>query len=554
MKLSLPSFRSIFPSRETAAERAAWLDDAVRGATQRAHAHYLAEARTAQRSFAAAETPAWTDSWPTRAAPINDDLARQLPTLRARARDMARNNEWAIGYLLQLDDNVLGETGIRLQMRLKRGDGEQDTGTNDLLEAGWRLWGKECEVSGMSWREVETMALASLPQDGELLYRLCHGAGRFGFQIQMLDPALLDVSLHRDYGGNRVRMGIEITNDGKPVAYWLRMAKTGDGPSDLVSIGRHVRIPAEQIRHFFVKREPGQLRGYPWLSGGARRLWLLNDFEESAAVASSNAAKRQGFFITKDGEAPSGLADTIISSVLDSAKASGKVLTPDEIKAITAAAEKYTTTVPGQFDSLPHGTEFQSFESKWPDVDAGGYVKQHLRGWTAARGASYVSLGNDLESVNYSSARVGIVSEREHYKTIQGMLKNWLHAEVFPLALPYIVLATPALKVARIESYQAAATWQPRRWAGIDPLKEAAADEINLRLKLTSRRRRILERGEDPDEIAREVAEEEKLYGPLDQENMPRPQSDEDEDGQGTQKKTRMRAPLVAVRGMNQGD
>ncbi len=545
----------LFTPRESAAERAAWLDNAVRGAAAQVQGQYLADVRSARRRFEAAETPAWTESWPTSGAAINEDLARQLPTLRARSRGMARNNEWAIGYLIQLDDNVLGEAGIRYQSRLKRRDETPDTDTNNRLEAAWTLWGKDCEVSGLSWREVESLALAGLAQDGELLYRLRPGAGAFGFQIQLLDPALLDVSLHRDFGGNRVRMGIEITDDGKPVAYWLRMARTGDGPSDLLTVGRHVRIPAEQIRHRFLRREVGQLRGYPWLSGGARRLWLLKDFEEAAAVASSNAAKRQGFFVSPTGEAPKGFADTIVSSVLESAKVSGKVLTPDEIQALTAAADKYATTVPGQFDTLPDGYDFRPFESKWPNIQADSYIKQQLRGWASARGSSYVSVGNDLESVNYSSARVGIVGEREHFKTVQGLLKAWLHAEVFAAVLPYLVLQTPALKMERLATYQAAITWQPRRWAGIDPTKEATANEINLRLKLTSRRRIILERGEDPDEIAAEVATEEALYGALDAENTPRPLDPADPDGDASEdakapaKKSISRVPLAAVRG-----
>ncbi len=538
-------FSRFFGSRETAAARAAWLDNAVRGAAAQVQGQYLAEMRHAQRSFEAAETPAWTESWPTHAAAINEDLARQLPTLRARARGMARNNEWAIGYLHQLDDNVLGEAGIRMQMRLMRRDGTPDADTNDRIEAAWSAWGEDCDVAGMGWREIESLALASLAQDGELLYRLRPGAGRYGFQIQLLDPALLDVSLRRDWGGNRVRMGIEITDDGKPVAYWLRMARVGDGPNDLITVGRHVRVPAEQIRHRFLRREVGQLRGYPWLAGGARRLWLLKDFEEAAAVASSNAAKRQGFFVSPTGEAPKGFADTIVSGVLESAKAAGKVLTPDEIQALTAAAEKYATTVPGQFDTLPDGYDFRPFESRWPDISAEGYVKQQLRGWAAARGASYVSLGNDLESVNYSSARVGIVGEREHYKTVQGRLKGWLHAEVFAAALPYLVLATPMLTVERLTAYAAAVTWQPRRWAGIDPVKEAQANDLNLRLKLTSRRRLILERGEDPDEIAAEVEVEEQRFGALDAENIPRP-TENDEEGAAT--KSRRLAPLSAVR------
>lgn len=543
--------RAADTATETAADRAAWLDARVRSAATQVHGQVLADLRTARRSFDAAETPAWTDSWPTHAANINEDLARQLPTLRARARSLARNNEWAIRYLLQLDDNILGETGLRLQMRLTHRDGTADEDTNARLEEAFARWGEDCEVSGLSWREVETLALANLPQDGEILYRLRPGAGPFGFQIQLLDPTLLDINLHREWGGNRIRMGIEITNDGRPVAYWLLMNRTGDLPSDLISVGRHVRVPADQIRHRFLRREVGQLRGYPWLAGGARRLWLLQDFEEAAAVASSNAAKRQGFFVTKDGEAPRGFADTIVSSVLDSAQAAGKVLTPEEVQAITAAAEKYSTTLPGQFDTLPQGTEFQKFESAWPNIDAADHVKQHLRGWSAARGMSYVTLGNDLEAVNYSSARVGILDEREHYKTIQGRLKAWLHAEVIAAALPYLVLKTPVLKAERIDAYRAAATWQGRRWAGIDPVKEATADEINLRLKLTSRRRRILERGDDPDEVAAEIAAEEKLYGPLDAENTPRP-LDPDDDAVPPKKSRgpgRTAGPLVAVRG-----
>ena len=62
------------------------------------------------------------------------------------------------------------------------------------------------------------------------------------------------------------------------------------------------------------------------------------------------------------------------------------------------------------------------------------------------------------------------------------------------------------VSAARMDEYLDAATWQPRRWVGIDPLKEANANEVNLRLGLTSRRRLILERGEDPDEIAAELA------------------------------------------------
>ncbi len=540
----------IFAPRETPAQRAEWLDGAVRNATARVHQTMIASLREASRNFETAETTPYTESWSTTEVHINDALSRQLPTLWTRAAGLARNNEWAKSYLVALEDNVLGPSGIRLQMQLtlpsraKDSNSTKDMEANALLEAGW---GKFCEgevdVSGLTWDEVEVLALNTLARRGELLFRLLPGSGPMGFQIQMLDPTLLDVTLNRTWGGRRIRMGKEIDDAGKPVAFWLQMAKSGDIPSQYITVGRHVRVPASEIRHSYIVEEVGQMRGIPWLTVGARRLWLLHDFEEAAAVASSNAAKRQGFFYTPSGEAPPGFADTVVSEVLEAAKVAGKVLTPDEIQAIQASAEKFNTIVPGQFDTLPHGTQFQNFESQWPNIDANDYVKSQIRGWSAARGVSYVTAGNDLEAVNYSSARVGILGEREHFKKTQNRLRNWLHKQVFDAALPYLVLRASGLKTSRIEEYRAAATWQPRRWAGIDPVKEAQANEINLRLKLTSRRRLILERGEDPDDIAAEVAAEDELYGDI----TPTPIAPQQEETSAGQNKSRPR--LVASRG-----
>ena len=507
----------LFSPGESASDRAAWLEQttrqAVNGATHHAHP------RTAQRSFETAETPAYTDSWSTTAGELNDDLSRQLPTMRGRSRNIGRNNEWGGSYLIQLHDNVLGDQGIRLQMRVKLPDGKPDRETNTLIEAAFAKWCKRgnCEVSRKhNWADVEGIALSSLPRDGELLWRPRPGMGPMGWQLQLLPAPMLDVTVNRTWGGNRVRMGVEFDADSKVIAYWLKATKAGDRTSDgITSVGQHVRVTADQIHHHYITEEVDQLRGIPWLSVGARRLWLLHDFEDSAAVASSNAAKRQGFFTSADGSAPPGFADHVVNQVLDAAKAAGKVLSPDEIKALTAAAEKYTSVVPGQFDTLPNGYDFKAFESAWPNINADSYVKQQIRGWSAARGASYVSIGNDLEAVNYSSAQVGIVQEREHFKTIQQRLISWLHQPTIETLMPYLVLSEPKLRMSRLAAYLDGVTWQPRRWSPIDPVKDATAKQIRLSLKLASRRRIIAEGGDDPDEILTEAQEEEELYGPV---------------------------------------
>jgi lambda family phage portal protein len=499
----------------------AWLQKATHQAADQVINTVGQQLRGARRSLQTAETPAWTASWSTTAGNINDLLAQQLPIIRDRSRGLARNDEWAARYLLQLEDNVLGPRGIALQMRLRNAAGKFDTDANAAYEAFFARWCKRgnCETSGkLDWREVEAMLLICEEQCGEVLYQLRPGRGPFGFQIRLLDPTLLDVNLRRNWQGRRVRMGIEIDDDGAPVAYWLRMSKAGDAASssDVMAVGRHVRVPAEQIRHHFVSTEIDQLRGVPGLSIGARRLWQLHDFEESAAVATSNAAKREGFFFSPDGNAPPGMADHIVSTVLAAAAAEGKTLTAEEVAALQASATKYATTMPGQFDTLPVGYDFKPFESKWPDISAEGHIKSQVRAWSAARGVSYHTLGNDLESVNYSSAQVGIGDERQHFKVRQRRLISWLHADVIEHVLKRAALYQPGVKASRLDEALASVQWLPRTWPPIDVLKKAEADDIALRNKSTTRRQIWQDEGKDPDDMTIEVLEEEKTFGALD--------------------------------------
>lgn len=496
-----------------------WLQQAVHQVGREIVGDMAQQMRQAQRSFSSAETPAWTASWSTHTAEMNDVLSRQLPTMRHRAKGLARDDEWAVRYLIQLEDNVLGEAGIALQMRVRRGEAF-DKETNTALETFWQRWGQAgaCDVSSkLAWRDIEALALQCEERCGEILLRHRPGVGPFGYQVQVLKPELLDVNLRRDWQGNRVIMGVEINDDGRPIAYWLRAAKAGDtADNDITTVGKHVRVPADQVIHRFVTTEVDQVRGIPGLSVGARRLWQLHDFEESAAVATSNAAKRQGFFVSPDGNAPPGMADTIVSTVLQTAAAQGKTLTTEEINALKAAAAQYATTMPGQFDTLPVGYDFKPFESKWPDINAAGYVKQHLRGWSAARGVSYHTLGNDLESVNYSSAQVGIGDERQHFKVRQRRLIQWLHNQVVPHVLKRASLYQPGVKASRLDEYLAAVNWLPRTWAPIDPLKAAEADDVALRNRSTSRRRIWEAKGLDPDDMEREVLDDEAKFGRLD--------------------------------------
>ena len=262
----------LFKKKETNSQREAWINQTIESAGNKAYSVMLSQLNQAKRGFEAAETPAWTSTWQTTSNEINIELSQHLPVLRSRARELGRNNEWAKRYLIQLKDNVVGASGIRLQMRMSKRNGEPDA-HNDRIEQAWARFCRTgaCEVSGkLTFNEIEKVLIESLAINGEFFVRLRRGEGAFGIMLQVINPALVDVSMNGSSGNNRIRMGIEINDDGKPIAYYIRAGKSGESaPSPYTVSGKHIRIPADEIIHGFDVCEVDQLRGVPWLTTGA---------------------------------------------------------------------------------------------------------------------------------------------------------------------------------------------------------------------------------------------------------------------------------------------
>ena len=69
-----------------------------------------------RRSYAAAKIDRLTNSWTTTQQNINKDLQSGGKVLRARARDLSINNDYAKKYLQMVVSNVVGAKGILLQL------------------------------------------------------------------------------------------------------------------------------------------------------------------------------------------------------------------------------------------------------------------------------------------------------------------------------------------------------------------------------------------------------------------------------------------------------
>lgn len=487
-----------------------------------------ARAPRGQRSFAAAGTGALLHSWSTQDRHVNQALQVGLRTLRARSRDLERNNDYAKHFLRMVTDNIAGPQGALLQVQAKRPDGSLDVADSSYIEDAFARWGKRqgCDVSQrLSWIAMQRLGIRTIARDGEILVRRWPGRGPFGYQLQLLDPGLLSEHHNEDLGnGRRIRMGVELDEFDAPVAYHLARRPVNDPRLTSGVYGYDldtVRVPASEIWHLFVPEAVGQYRGVPWMATTLIRQKRLDSYEEAALAAAEEGAKKLAWISSPEGTlAP--LAD-------DGVDENGNpVATPE-------AGTLYTDSGDGiHYGSLPPGFSVEAWDPKYPAEGYDAFVTQQVRGIATGLGVAYHKLGNNLEGVNFSSARAGELAERDVWIGLQSWFIDEFCAPVYSEWLPLAILAGElALPISKLSKFDAA-VWQGRRWDWVDPEKDVDAGIKAMGAKLLSRRRFIQRMGLDPEEVWAEIEAEERRFGPVSSGSAPPPKPTEQPKGEPT--------------------
>ena len=457
--------------------------------------------RNATTGYSGAHIGRLTASWGAQHQRTNAALYRDLRVLRDRSRDLFRNNDYARRFVSLVVKNTIGPTGMSLQVQALQPDGRLDLIDSNYLEGEFAKWAKrgEFEISGRyTWVEFQRLMVQRLVLDGEVLIRRSIGTGRYGVQYQLVSAERIDERHNEDLpDGRRIRLGVELDSLNRPLAYWLTTDQSTNVMTGTVTTTARERVAAADIRHVFLPHDIDQLRGEPWMATAMRRMKDLDGYEEAAVIAARVGSAKMGV-ITKT-------SDAVEPAAL------GTQPTADaQLPQISAE--------PGEFMGLPEGYTLESWDPAYPHEQFGSFVKTCLRGIASGLDVAYHNLANDVESVNYSSARVGVLEERETWKAIQGWLIEAVYAPIYTewldVALTNGALNLPISKRAKFDS----AIWQGRRWAWVDPRNDLQAGELAIQLGLTSRGRLIREQGGDPEEIWLELEKEnERLKGVLPQ-------------------------------------
>lgn len=112
-------------------------------------------------------------------------------------------------------------------------------------------------------------------------------------------------------------------------------------------------------------------------------------------------------------------------------------------------------------------------------------------------------MSRDFSQTNYSSSRLSLLEDRDHYRVLQDWLVENLHQVVFDAWLDLSVLSgelnLPGYDL-DAKRYNAA-RWMPRGWAWVDPLKEVQAYKEAVRCGFMTQAEVIAQSGGDLEEL-----------------------------------------------------
>lgn len=437
----------------------------------------------------------WSD-WVASPISADQEVFNDFLRLRARAREMRRNHPIIRKYLKLLANNVVGPNGFKLRARVRNNDGKLAEPINKKIQAAWFKWSKDVSVDGKhTLTSFQQFLVKALGTDGEILVRKIRNfkANKFRWALQAIDPDLLDHLYMRApfEGQNEIRLGIEIDVYGRAVAYWF----WDRHPTDLINISarKRIRVLADEITHFFDPERVNQSRGVTWLNSVMMPAKMLDGYVEAEVVAARIGSSKMGFLQQQnaaDAEPP----------IADGDNPKAKL----EIEAS-----------PGTFEELPPGYEMKEWNPEHPSTAFPNFLKAMGRWIAAGLGVGYNTLNDDLEGVNYSSIRTAMLVERDEWRALQG---RWISMVLMPWFCEWLEFAQLSgqlvLDNRPAEAFEEV-SFVPRGWQWVDPLKDVNASVAEIDNGLNSRQRICAEQGDDFEEIAEELAEEQEIIEEL---------------------------------------
>ena len=423
------------------------------------------------------------------------EVSMASPRVRARVRDMSRNNPMVAGMKLKRTVLIVGpEVGHKALA--KRPDGSIDEELNAELEERFEDWAEAAEIGGRSLTECMELVENHKFEDGELLIvddiDPSTPRGENPYRIRLLENDYLDVSRGID--------GIEYNSKGQAITYFLYNRH----PRGLDSTPlKTIETPAANVIFIADTTRASQRRGISPIASAIFKLYGVDDLEDAELVA-SRAGAAYGLIIQ------SSLGN--IANPWQGAEG-----TSEPIKDNNNKNRDYMEA--GGILQLDAGEEAKAFSSDRPNSNFDSFITGRHRVSAGTVGMSYETASGDYRKANFTASRMANIiqwavfrrDQRKLMRVLNIIRRKWLGIEVSVVGVPGL---SPAMYGSNKRNYSRC-SWQLGGNEGIDPVKEINALEKEIALGTNTRTRWSKERGRNFAEDAKTLSSEKKVLQDL---------------------------------------
>lgn len=406
----------------------------------------------------------------------NVEIRNNLEKTRDLSRLLASIDPYAAKYLEMLSIYVTGDVGMRIDPRNELPNGEMDTEVNDAIKRAWETWCEEASFDGRyTFSELESLGIRTVGRDGEALFRIVRGksVNKFGFALQPIDPALLDVSYSKRLSPTRsIVMGVEYEGV-RPVAYhiWNQYAQEVAGTGIL---RQRERVDADEIIHIFDDDYGNLARGTSWMHPALKTIARLHEFLDTHLLACQIAASAP-LVMTSDGATTPNYSDDVAVS---------NQLNADGTSSSTGAEQPFIKLDFQQILELPANKKLEALNLQYPQTGFDIAVKTYLQSIASALVISYTTLTSDGSKESYSTVRFNSDVDKTHWKQVQKWYANRFHKQVFKAWLEAATLSGALELPSNDLSEYYKVSFLPRGFRNLDPLKDIKAYNEGIRMGL----------------------------------------------------------------------
>jgi lambda family phage portal protein len=443
--------------------------------------------------------------WQPRNYSADRAVIHDAPMLRARARDLVRNNPHAKNAVRMNDDAVAG-SGLKLALKidwrtLGIKDVEVASEWQDSVVRAWEAYAEGVDFQADARRQrtfSEIFALVNRTRfvDGEALAIIEMKQGVSGYRtcLNLIDIDRLS-NPNNAPDSKTLRGGIERDIHGEPLAYHIKESHPADIGFDTGSLVWQ-RVPRATwwgrpiVLHTFDHLRPEMTRGVSEFAASITPFKMLGSYRDAELQSALIQACYTAVIKT---ELDWSKAFDVIGSKARSAAGSGAGTNPivDMMTGALAIAGEYYKEADITFNNnvIPHLLPNESLEFQRPTHPNNNFKEfetAFLRNLAAGLGVESHELAKNYHDVSYSAARAALLAVWRTYRARRNSLVNHFAMPFFGAWLEEAVVLGMVQLPPGVTDFLAAKPYLVRgefiAWGKpmIDPYKERQAQQLGV--------------------------------------------------------------------------